>query len=68
MADRFHVAKNLTEATQLLLTRCQAEIAAAASHTEESVQNESGQPVISIEEWRGIRAFPREGSAPNTKS
>jgi excisionase family DNA binding protein len=52
LADRFHVCKNLTEATQLLLSRCQAEIAAVGSHTQEAVQNESGQPVISIEEWR----------------
>jgi transposase len=51
VADRFHVCKNLTEATQLLLTRCQAEIA-AASQIEEPVQNESGKPVVSIEEWR----------------
>ncbi len=51
VADRFHVCKNLTEATQLLLTRCQAEIA-AASHIEELVHNESGKPVVSIEEWR----------------
>src|SRR5947199_1208209 len=52
VADRFHVCKNLTEATQLLLSRCQAEIAAVRSHTQEAGQNESGQPVISIEEWR----------------
>jgi transposase len=51
VADRFHVCKNLTEATQLLLARCQAEIA-AASQMEEPAQNESGQPIISIEEWR----------------
>ncbi len=51
VADRFHVSKNLTEATQLLLARCQAEIA-AASKMEEPAQNESGQPMISIEEWR----------------
>jgi excisionase family DNA binding protein len=43
--------QNLTEATQLLLTRCQAEIA-TASQIEEPVQNESGKPVISIEQWR----------------
>jgi transposase len=52
VADRFHVAKNLTEATQLLLVRCQAEIAAVVSQTKEPVQKESGQPTISIEEWR----------------
>jgi transposase len=52
IADRFHVCKNLTEATQLLLTRCQAEIAATRDKVEEPVQNESGKPVISPEEWR----------------
>jgi transposase len=52
VADRFHVCKNLTEATQLLLSRCQTEIAAVGSHTEEAVQNGSGQPVICIAEWR----------------
>jgi len=51
VADRFHICKNLTEATGLLLSRCQAEIAAAGKR-EEPGQNESGQPVISIEEWR----------------
>lgn len=51
VADRFHVCKNLTEATQLLLARCQAEIT-AASKMEEAAQDESGKPVISIEEWR----------------
>jgi transposase len=55
VADRFHVSKNLTEATQLLLARCQAEIAATASQmekSEEPVQNDDGKPIISIEEWR----------------
>jgi transposase len=50
-ADRFHVVKNLTEATQLLLARCQAEIA-AASTTEEPDQSEQKKRVISVEEWR----------------
>src|SRR6266567_1346683 len=51
VADRFHICKNLTEATQLLLARCQAEIVAAGKGNEPT-QNESGQPIISIEEWR----------------
>src|SRR5207253_2224638 len=51
VADRFQVSKNLTEATQLLLARCQAEIVAAGKG-EKPTQNESGQPTISIEEWR----------------
>ncbi len=38
-ADRFHIVKNLTEATQLLLARCHAEIT-AASQTEEPDQSE----------------------------
>jgi len=51
VADRFHVCKNLTEATQLLLARCQAEIV-AASQTQQSEQ--SGQPkqVTSLAQWR----------------
>jgi transposase len=51
VADRFHVCKNLTEATQLLLARCQAEIAAIRK-MEPSAQDESGQLVICIEEWQ----------------
>ncbi len=50
-ADRFHVVKNLTEATQLLLARCQAEIV-AASATQEPPHSEQHKPVISVEEWR----------------
>jgi transposase len=46
-----HVCKNLTEATQLLLARCQSEIAAAGKG-DEPTQNESEQPTICIEEWR----------------
>ncbi len=51
VADRFHICKNLTEATQLLLARCQAEMAAARKR-EEPAQNQSGKPVISLEQWR----------------
>lgn len=51
IADRFHVSKNLTEATQLLLARCQAEIA-AAGQMGEPTPNESGLPVVEISEWR----------------
>jgi hypothetical protein len=65
VADRFHICKNLTEATQLLLARRQAEIV-AASKQEEPAQNESGQPMISIEEWRAIRAGPRGESTLNS--
>ena len=50
-ADRFHIVKNLTEATQLLLARCHAEIT-AASQTEEPDQSEPTKQVISIKEWR----------------
>src|SRR5947209_8894250 len=50
-ADRFHIVKNLTEATQLLLARCQAEILAAKDQ-EESARQEPNKPLISIEQWR----------------
>src|SRR3989442_7225235 len=53
-ADRFHIVKNLTEATQQLLARCQAEIT-AASKMKDLCQSEQTKQVISIEEWR-----PRE--------
>ena len=54
-ADRFHIVKNLTEATQLILARCQEEIA-AASKREEPCQNVSTKQVVSLEAWRAIRA------------
>ena len=50
-ADRFHIVKNLTEATQLLLARSQAEILEASAQ-EESGGQEPNTPVISIEQWR----------------
>src|SRR6266568_1316873 len=50
-ADRFPIVKNLTEATQLILARCQEEIA-TASKSEESCQHSSTKRVISVEEWR----------------
>lgn len=53
VADRFHIVKNLTEATQLLLARCQAEIM-AASTTEKPRQSEQEKRVISVEEWRPL--------------
>jgi len=51
IADRFHICKNLTEATQLLLARCQAEIV-AVSQTQEPRQVKQAKPQISIQEWR----------------
>jgi transposase len=51
VADRFHIVKNLTEATQLLLARCQEEIV-AASATEEPEQSGQQKQVISVEQWR----------------
>jgi transposase len=51
IADRFHICKNLTEATQLLLARSQAEIAAMSQRQEPS-QVEPAKPQISIQEWR----------------
>ncbi|HEX9132369.1 MAG TPA: transposase [Ktedonobacteraceae bacterium] len=50
-ADRFHLLKNLTEAVQVLLARCQAEILTSLK-TEGSQQDETGKPIIFIEEWR----------------
>jgi transposase len=53
VADRFHVCKNLTEATQLLLARCQAEIT-AASKTQEPDHNEQPKQIISLTQWRPL--------------
>ncbi len=50
VADKFHLTKNLTEATQLLLARCQAEVL-AASHAGETGQSESNE---SRREWRPL--------------
>src|SRR5712691_1477042 len=50
-ADRFHIVKNLTEAVQVLLARCQAEILAEKKPDEPSL-DEQNKPIISIEEWR----------------
>jgi transposase len=50
-ADRFHLCKNLSEAAQLLLARCQAEIA-QFSNREEPEKNGQSKQIISIEEWR----------------
>ncbi len=52
-ADRFHVCQNLTEATQLLLARCQAELV-AASKAGEPERGEQSKPIIMIEEWRPL--------------
>lgn len=51
VADRFHVVKNLTEAIQVLLARCQAEILAACE-TEKHDRDQQKQPVLSLVEWR----------------
>jgi transcriptional regulator with XRE-family HTH domain len=51
VADRFHVCKNLTEATQLLLTRCQAEMT-NANLPQEPPHNGSGPSILAMEEWR----------------
>ncbi len=52
VADRFHVCKNLTEATQLLLARYQAEILAMSQAENEPRSDEPTKPQISIQEWR----------------
>jgi transposase len=49
-ADRFHVVKNLTEAAQLLLARCHAEIMQACQA--DAPPSDSSKSVIAIEEWR----------------
>jgi transposase len=53
-ADRFHVVKNLSEAVQVLLARCLAEILTEkeAKDVDSSGQDEQNKPIISIEEWR----------------
>ena len=50
-ANRFHIVKNLTEAVQVLLVRCQAEIL-AEQKPDESGQDKHNKPIISLEEWR----------------
>ena len=51
VGDRFPIVQNLTEATQLLLARCQAEIV-AASKADESERYDQPKQIILIEEWR----------------
>ena len=50
-ADRFHVLKNLTEAVQVLVARCQSEILAACE-AERHDQEQQEKPVLSLAEWR----------------
>jgi transposase len=49
-ADRFHIIKNLTEAVQVLLARCQAEIL-TEKKLDEPDQDGQNKPIISIAEW-----------------
>ena len=51
VGDRFPIVPNLTEATQLLLARCQAE-SVAASKADESERYDQPKQIILIEEWR----------------
>ncbi len=51
VGDRFHSVQNLTEATQLLLAGCQAEIV-AASKADESESSDQPKQIILIAEWR----------------
>lgn len=53
VADRFHVVKNLAEATQLLLARCQADIM-NAHQPNEPESGEADKPVIALTEWRPL--------------
>ena len=50
-ADRFHVVKNLTEAVQVLLARCQAEILATCAPDKQD-QDQQSKPTIPLAEWR----------------
>jgi transposase len=64
-ADRFHLAKNLTEAVQPLLARCQAEVL-AASQTGEGELGELKEPVRQLrplepEQVKKVRLARREG-------
>jgi excisionase family DNA binding protein len=52
VADRFHICKNLTEATQLFLARSQAEILAVSQTENEPRPDEPTKQQISIQEWR----------------
>lgn len=51
-AIQVHICKNLTEATQLLLARSQAEILAASQTENEPRSDEPTKQQISIQEWR----------------
>jgi transposase len=51
-ADRFHIVKNVIEAVQVLLARCQAEILAEKKPEEPDSDEQQNKPIISIEEWR----------------
>jgi transposase len=53
IADRFHSVKNLTQATQRLLERCQAELL-AASQVEVSAGQQPTQAIGSLQEWRPL--------------
>lgn len=52
VADRFHICKNLTEATQLLLAHYQTEILATNQTEDEPRSDEPTKQPISIQEWR----------------
>lgn len=50
-ADRFHLVKNLSEAVQVLIARCQAEMLAEPK-PDEPGQQEPNKPILTIHEWR----------------
>jgi len=52
VADRFHVAKNLSEAVQDLLARVLTELKATAQGEEAAPATAQGEIPLSIEEWR----------------
>src|SRR5262249_25225641 len=59
VADRFHIAKNLTEAVELALAHCRAEIRKKAEttvqkedeHSVQKIREESAKP-FSLETWK----------------
>jgi transposase len=52
VADRFHVAKNLSEAAQELLARVLTELKATSQGTEAAPAREQAEDPLPVEEWR----------------
>jgi transposase len=52
VADRYHIAKNLTEAVQLLLARVLTEMKEASPQEKLEVEQHHGAAPLPVEEWR----------------